>query len=88
MVSPPGIADTANLLLKTETLCDNSLPVILGCLSTVGSQAQQTSPTPIPTTPSEFIVLRTERVTVSTGESAQLNCSVIGGTGAVSLVEL
>lgn len=50
------------------------LAMLLGsCLLATGSQAQQASPNP-----TEFIVLRADRVAVPTGESTHLNCSVIG----------
>jgi PEGA domain len=42
------------------------------CLLALSGQAQQVSPQ------AEFAVLRTDRVTITTGESTHLNCSVVG----------
>ena len=50
------------------------------CLLTLSAQAQKVSPPQ-----AEFAVLRTDRVTVTTGESTRLNCSVIGTGDAARL---
>jgi hypothetical protein len=51
-----------------------------GCLLALSAQAQQVS-----TAQAEFAILRTDRVTVTTGESTHLNCSVVGTGDAAQL---
>jgi hypothetical protein len=49
--------------------------IALFCAFAVAAQAQQT----------EFAVMRTDRVTLSTGESTHLNCSIVGTGNAAQL---
>ena len=50
------------------------------CAFALSSQAQQVAPTS-----AEFAVMRTDRVTVSTGESTHLNCTIVGTGDAAQL---
>jgi hypothetical protein len=54
--------------------------VCLACSLVLSSHARQQSPAE-----GEFAVLRTDRVTVSTGESTHLNCAVIGAGDAAQM---
>jgi len=50
------------------------------CVLAISAQAQQGSPAQ-----AEFAVMRTDRVTVPSGESTHLNCSIVGTGDAVQL---
>jgi hypothetical protein len=52
----------------------------MACLLVVSIQAQQVS-----STPGEFIVLRTDRISVPSGQSTHLNCSITGSGDAAQI---
>jgi hypothetical protein len=54
--------------------------ILLVCMLALGSQAQQASPPP-----TEFAVLRTDRVVVHTGEGEHLSCSITGSGDAAQI---
>jgi hypothetical protein len=53
--------------------------ILLVCMLALGSQAQQAS------TPTQFAVLRTDRVVVHTGEGEHLTCSITGSGDAAQI---
>jgi hypothetical protein len=77
----PGIAERCpSKGSKGEQAMGKLSTTLFFCALAVGSEGQQVS-----RDQAEFAVMRTDRVTVSTGESAHLNCSILGIGDAAQL---